>query len=330
MEQPNEDVLNSIQEGGNEGVTESIRWQTTQYQEETQRAKKYREAFELHRQYDDDDDEEPQSSSWFGWNGNESHRSNDNNKGAESNNWRTTRNPTTRENNDMWSRRSGGRFQMVDHQNQKSKQSRKSLWSTTPHSSSKPIRNASDEKYDYLYKGSGLKFCPGDYCSLWLPLHQFASNYNMIDNFDTYCVECNQRRRKEHKDRRKRINPKSGCIIDSLEKFRFDMSVNKVNKHTRPGIKPKVIVMIERILQDAKTNQHLHLDTMVPVPITAETIYTKLFIGQRLFCEITQQPMTPRCFYEHHDITFDLMKGKRLDINCSHCSGPKSKKKKIN
>lgn len=50
-----------------------------------------------------------------------------------------------------------------------------------------------------------VKYCPGEKCKNFLPLHFFANNFNMHDTKDIYCVMCNQIKRQEKSERRTRI-----------------------------------------------------------------------------------------------------------------------------
>jgi hypothetical protein len=52
---------------------------------------------------------------------------------------------------------------------------------------------------------SKVKYCPGEKCKNFLPLHYFANNFNMHDTKDIYCIMCNQIKRQEKNERRIRI-----------------------------------------------------------------------------------------------------------------------------
>lgn len=162
--------------------------------------------------------------------------------------------------------------------------------------------------------GNNMKYCPGDHCRVWLPLHQFANNGNMWDGMDMYCIECNNRRRKEQGERRARFVGKGmkGVAMDSFEQFCFAEDTTAVSDSPD---KSEILAVIDQAILDARIHKGL------TVPVGATVIYAKLFDGRRLQCEVTGRPMTPYCFLEHHEINF-RQKGKRLDINCTNCKLP--------
>lgn len=156
--------------------------------------------------------------------------------------------------------------------------------------------------------GSKMKYCPGDNCRVYLPLFQFGNNCNMPDGLDTYCIECNNRKRKE-KDRR-RCN--FGCVDDSVA----DPPASLKPRMFTQVMKRDVLAVIQAKIEE--TGDLLGWEKM---PITATTIYDKLFTGRRWVCERTNQTMTPACFIDHHTIKFMIEDG-RLNVKCNMCTMP--------
>lgn len=166
--------------------------------------------------------------------------------------------------------------------------------------------------------GNLLKFCPGNNCQVLLPLHQFANNCNMQDGLDTYCIECNKRKRKERDEKRTMF--KNGSFpIDKYEQFKYNnqmmTNVQFERKRIRKEEKDAVLVVIDRAIDKAKKEYKRSF------PVTSSTIYDKLFAGRRLRCDITNEVMTPTCFLEHHDVRLVINDG-RLDVKCNRCSVP--------
>jgi hypothetical protein len=181
-----------------------------------------------------------------------------------------------------------------------------------PRQRSKRFSHAS-RHIDAHQGGSNLKYCPGDECHVWLPVHQFASNSNMRDGMDMYCIECNARRRQEQEERRGRFEG-SGVVIDSFERFCCAEDMAVFNDSAQ---KSAVLGTVNQAILDARIHKGL------TVPVSGEVIYAKLFDGRRLMCNITDRALTPSCFLDHHDITF-RQKGARLDVNCTNCKLPTS------
>lgn len=158
---------------------------------------------------------------------------------------------------------------------------------------------------------NSLKYCPGNSCMMWLPVHQFSSNCNMKDGMDMYCIECNIKKRKERDVRRNR-NKGSKFVIDNFEKFCFDEQSNIINNSNE---KNKILDIIKQNI----LNSRLQYD--MTIPVNEDKIYDKIFNGRRLVCEITGNNMTTQCFLAHHEIQFK-QKGTMLDIKCTNCKIP--------
>lgn len=172
--------------------------------------------------------------------------------------------------------------------------------------------------YKQKNQKGGLKFCPGENCNVWLPLHQFATNSNMYDGMDMYCIQCNNHRRKEQCERRAVTSSFGGSgsrplVVDSFEQFCFHEDTAVM---IEPPDKLKALEVIDDAILDARIHKGLAVTT------SAAVIYSKLFDGRRLVCNVTGCPMTPRCFADHHTLEFK-QNGRRMDINCTKCSQPK-------
>lgn len=163
----------------------------------------------------------------------------------------------------------------------------------------------------------GLKYCPGENCHVWLPLHQFATNNNMGDGMDMYCIQCNNHRREEQFARRSMKNNWGGgarpLVVDSFEQFCFYEDTASIME---PPEKLAALAMIDQSILDARIHKGL------TIPVNAGVIFSKLFDGNRLHCDVTGFKMTPSCFIDHHAIEFK-QNGKRMDIKCTKCSQPK-------
>lgn len=164
--------------------------------------------------------------------------------------------------------------------------------------------------------GSRMKFCPGDSCRVFIPLFQFANNCNMPDGLDTYCLGCNNRKRKENDF--SRFGFQAGfhlptAIDDSLSSF---PSFQPQRKDFVSVMKRDVLAAIQNSI-----DQTCELLGWKKMPITADVIYEKLFTGRRWLCERTNQTMTPACFLDHHAIRF-MIEDNRLNIKCNGCVMP--------
>lgn len=166
--------------------------------------------------------------------------------------------------------------------------------------------------------GKKMKYCPGNRCKLFLPLFQFSYNYNMIDGMDTYCVECNQVKRHEKKEQRRKTQGNT-YSIDKFEEFRLKEQYNTPYGFTDiPVLKRDVIRKIDEIFDDFKNE-----NPRLKLPFTSQVIYDKLFNGRRLICTKTGNPLSPSCFMEHHGLSIVINDdGERLDVKCNKVKIP--------
>ncbi len=154
-----------------------------------------------------------------------------------------------------------------------------------------------------------MKFCPGESCCIWLPLHHFNSNFNMQDSLDTYCIDCNTRKRSE---KRKRRVIKCGKVKDDYETF-----INSKNKFKNAGkLKQReVFKRIEASIFEAQTRFNTKF------PLKCEDVSKKLFDSKSFICNITGQILTPDCFLHHHSLTLQVRQNSNrkrvLDVICS-------------
>lgn len=166
-----------------------------------------------------------------------------------------------------------------------------------------------------------LKFCPGEFCKSWQPLHNFGANMNMPDHLDVYCISCNQTKRQQRRDKEAPVVKQrhTGPVPDKYELF------NKVYKMQAPqkdlktireqAIWREVKKRIARAAMDAQTRYNTKL------PIDPTDVARRLFQGKKFICNVTGQVLTLECFLEHHVLTFEVSDGKprRMDIICSQC-----------
>lgn len=167
-----------------------------------------------------------------------------------------------------------------------------------------------------------LKFCPGENCKSWLPLYNFAANWNMSDKLDVYCIQCNLNKRNE---RNKMFKPnfqkktrKDYLQVDKYELF------NKAYSKNSPPVDPKILKdravareMCKRIDNAAKSAMCRYKKKF---KYDSNEIERKLFQGGKYICNITGQVLTRECFLEHHQLTFEYKKeNKKMDVICSQC-----------
>ena len=163
--------------------------------------------------------------------------------------------------------------------------------------------------------GNKMKYCPGNRCKVFLPLFQFAYNYNMSDGMDTYCVECNQVKRREKEERRRKSQGNT-YSVDKFEEFRL----RQYRPHGSPDIpvlKRDVTRKIDEALDSFKEKK-----PNVELPFTSQVLYDKLFNGRRLVCTETGKCLTPSCFMDHHALSVVVENGKRLDVKCNKVNIP--------
>lgn len=150
------------------------------------------------------------------------------------------------------------------------------------------------------------RFCPGEHCKQWLPLHSFGSNYNMDDGMDIYCLSCNL----SHRSKRGRRTRIESTDKFSVFKERFEQEVVQETqmREVQKRIRLAAIEARGRFKCD--------------VPVDSAEVAKSIFGSGRFICEITGEPMCPRCFLDHHTVTFELRRegaSKVLDVICSEC-----------
>lgn len=160
-----------------------------------------------------------------------------------------------------------------------------------------------------------LKFCPGDKCRQWLPLHNFSANTNTSDSLDVYCIQCNQVTRSERVAHNK-LFQRRHAPTDKYEMFK------KVYKESKPPPDPEVAkkkaVFREVCKRIQEAGERAKERYRKKFSVDNLEISRKLFQGGRHVCNVTGQIMTPECFLEHHTITFQLDKDtKKVQIICS-------------
>lgn len=157
-----------------------------------------------------------------------------------------------------------------------------------------------------------LKFCPGETCKEWLPLHNFGSNYNMEDGLDIYCVSCNINHRDDKRGRRntiaKKIQP-----VDKYVTFKQERESSLLNETQMREVEKR----IRQAALEARGRFKRE------IPIKTSEIYKTIFENDAYMCEATNEPMTPKCFLDHHSITFEIRLNatnkKVVDVICSDC-----------
>lgn len=152
-----------------------------------------------------------------------------------------------------------------------------------------------------------LKYCPGDSCRVWLQLHHFATNYNMEDGLDIYCIECNNKRKNEKQQRKNVVTDK---FVQFCEKYDNDerFEINR-RREVYKRIKMAMIEARGRFKRD--------------INIEPDEIIKHLFEDNQYHCTLKNQPLTTNCFLDHHQITFEIRKNQKdqkvLDVICSDC-----------
>ena len=142
-----------------------------------------------------------------------------------------------------------------------------------------------------------LKFCPGESCRQWLPLFQFCENANTPDRLDVYCFTCNRRNRK------KKIDKFEAFVMRSEDEA---LGVNVLREVDRR-------IMIAAKDAQRRYNQKFYVDKV--------DISRKLFLFKRFICCVTGSVLTPRCFLDHHSLTFQLSATdkNKIEIVASQC-----------
>ena len=135
------------------------------------------------------------------------------------------------------------------------------------------------------------KVCPGRSCNTQLPLDCFAANSNMPDGLDVYCLTCNSRRREARKARF------DMPVIDKFELFRNRM----MQDVTKPSTMDELHCRISASIADAE------LTAGRSFKLEPTELSRKLLMRQRFTCTLTNGPVTPECFLQHHSLRFNLI-----------------------
>ena len=165
-----------------------------------------------------------------------------------------------------------------------------------------------------------LKFCPGESCKSWLPLHNFAANWNMPDKLDVYCIQCNQSKRNERINGFKPFKKKREPLLQPDKYELFHKAYTKNSPPQDPEVlKDRAVAreMSKRVIDAATFAMKRYTKKFKYDPIEIER---KLFQGGKHICNITGQILTRECFLEHHQLTFEYKKETRkMDVICSQC-----------
>ena len=203
-----------------------------------------------------------------------------------------------------------------------------------------------------------LKFCPGDNCRVWLPLYHFGSNFNMEDGLDIYCISCNHHKREEKRGKRVKspqvltshqFEPRvtasssssssssSGAASSSSSSSalssssKYGVVTEKVDKFVQfqeeqensPGIQENRTREVEKRISMAAIEAKGRFKREIKVD--PEEVCKRLFQRGKYTCDITNEPLTPKCFLSHHSITFEVRESKKhdgkkvIDVICSDC-----------
>lgn len=157
-----------------------------------------------------------------------------------------------------------------------------------------------------------LKFCPGETCKEWLPLQNFGSNFNMEDGLDIYCVSCNANHRDDKRGRRNSALKKV-VSIDKYTTFKKEHEDGILNETQMREVEKRIRLAAIEARGRFKRE----------IPIKTSEIYRLIFEDDAYVCEVTNEPMTAKCFLDHHSITFEIRTNetnkKVVDVICSDC-----------
>lgn len=205
-----------------------------------------------------------------------------------------------------------------------------------------------------------LKFCPGEQCGVWLPLHCFGTNCNMEDGLDIYCIDCNVRRREEMNQKRKRAyarasraedgpsqshaheNTHTEKAVQANKGWRHQLVLDKYElfrdahekAHPAPALDPQEEAERARMREIKKRVLEAHAAAQkrfrVAVQVDPTEVSRRLFMRKKFVCTVTGEKLTPECFLDHHSITFELRDAEDenkqvrqvMDIICSDCVTP--------
>lgn len=158
-----------------------------------------------------------------------------------------------------------------------------------------------------------LKFCAGDNCKEWLPLHAFGSNYNMPDNLDNYCISCNNSHRIDRRAKRNRHPFPKKAKRDKFCVFKEDFEKEVLRETQMREVEKRMRLACAEAKGRYKRE----------IPLDTAATCRRLFTDDMYLCEVTGDKMTPDCFLDHHSITLELRHngtgGKVVDVICSDC-----------
>lgn len=162
-----------------------------------------------------------------------------------------------------------------------------------------------------------LKFCPGQRCNKWLPLHEFSENLNTEDKLDTYCIKCNQG---NPYDKKKYCADQKNTKTDKFELFA--KAYKALEAPVLQDEESQKKDALQREVNKRFTYAIDYFETRYrrrPV-IEISEIGRKLFQGGRYICNVTGQVLTTECFLEHHTLTLQMSQDeKKIEIVCSQC-----------
>jgi hypothetical protein len=190
-----------------------------------------------------------------------------------------------------------------------------------------PRAPADDDWRQAKVAANHLKFCPGDQCRVWLPLHSFGANPNTQTGLDIYCIGCNARRRTERKSGQRAACPPHAMRLDKFEVFAGRYKGETVERTAEDAaedaVSREVAKRIASALEDAEKRFNRR------IPIEPDEVSRRMFMRKRFVCNVTGQVLDPRCFLDHHSLTLELRqavvpdaKGRNrhvVDIICSDC-----------
>ena len=177
----------------------------------------------------------------------------------------------------------------------------------------KPTRPAGFDWSMAKLAAKHLKFCPGETCKEWHPLQNFGSNYNMEDGLDIYCVSCNANHRDDKRGRRNNTTKKKHVVVDKFVAFKQEREGSLLHETQMREVEKR----IRMAALEAKGRFKKE------IPVKVSEINRLIFENGSYICEVTNEPMTPKCFLDHHSITFEIRlkanQKKVVDVICSDC-----------
>lgn len=164
-----------------------------------------------------------------------------------------------------------------------------------------------------------LKFCPGNNCLTYLPLYNFASNNNMSDGLDVYCIDCNLKKKEE----KRQLRNERAMSIQRGDKYNGFAKSKKapfcMMPENREAVERRQMREAEKLIQEAVSTAERRFKTKIH--LTPPQILNVIFQNQKKRCQVTDRPMTLECFVDHHQPTFNVREnadGKKvMEILCS-------------